>query len=378
MKTYKKKKMLYIMGIDWKWIYQRPQIIAEYLSRDFDVTVAYPIKLWDRITRKKVIKTNISIQWLKLWMFPFQGKCKLIGKISDRYISILLRKYKQYQYIYINYPIYIKNIPKDYKGWIIYDCIDEYTKMCTSEYMYKKVKYAEEELIERSHVLLVSSQKLYAKLSRLTSKKIVLVRNGAKIDNICHIKDKKVKDLYDIGYIGTIAKWFDNNLIAESIENCPNLVYHLIGPNLEFVRMDFDKVIYEGTIEHFKLNSFVKHYDCLIMPFVVNDIVKSVDPVKFYEYISFGKCIVSVYYEELDYFKDFVYFYTTHAEYDNLMKRLISEGFPPKYNSQQQKRFLFENSWENRYEQIGKAINNIEEEEQNESDECIWHKTRGY
>ncbi len=35
------KKILYLMGIDWYWIKQRPQIIAEMLDRDYDVTVAY-------------------------------------------------------------------------------------------------------------------------------------------------------------------------------------------------------------------------------------------------------------------------------------------------------------------------------------------------
>ena len=48
MQTSTRKKMLYIMGIDWNWICQRPQILAEYLSKDYDITVAYPVKVWDR------------------------------------------------------------------------------------------------------------------------------------------------------------------------------------------------------------------------------------------------------------------------------------------------------------------------------------------
>ena len=36
-----KKKMLYIMHIDWNWIKQRPQFLVEELSQYYDVTVVY-------------------------------------------------------------------------------------------------------------------------------------------------------------------------------------------------------------------------------------------------------------------------------------------------------------------------------------------------
>ena len=97
------------------------------------------------------------------------------------------------------------------------------------------------------------------------------------------------------------------------------------------------------------------------MPFLVNDVVRAVDPVKLYEYITFGKCIISVYYDELDHFRDYIYFYNTHDDYDNLMIYLISNGFPTKYNSKQQKKFLMENRWEERYKIIMNEINGKEE-----------------
>ena len=37
-----KRSMLYVMCVSWEWIYQRPQIIAERLADDFDMTVVYP------------------------------------------------------------------------------------------------------------------------------------------------------------------------------------------------------------------------------------------------------------------------------------------------------------------------------------------------
>lgn len=51
------------------------------------------------------------------------------------------------------------------------------------------------------------------------------------------------------------------------------------------------------------------------MPFIINDIIESVDPVKLYEYINFNKNILTSYYEEIDRFDPFVYFYNSYDEF---------------------------------------------------------------
>lgn len=362
MQTNSKKRMLYIMGIDWAWIYQRPQILAECFCNDFNVTVAYPVKVWDRNIKKMSKRNNSVMRHLKLWVFPFQGKSSLIGNISDFYINIVIKRCSQYEYVYIDYPIYINYIPNNYSGYIIYDCIDDYERMCTNDYMRNKVKIAEKILIERSHFIFASSQKLMERINKINQgKKCILVRNGANYNKIYNPKETKERKQYNIGYIGTIAEWFDNEVIVKSIERHSELIYHLIGPSLIEERNENDKIVFEGVVEHSKLYSFVKNYDCLVMPFLVNDVVRAVDPVKLYEYIAFGKCIISVYYDELDHFRDYIYFYNTHEDYDNLMIYLISNGFPTKYNSKQQKKFLMENRWEERYKIIMNEINGKEE-----------------
>lgn len=355
MRTNQRKKLLYIMGIDWNWIYQRPQIIAEYLCRDFDVTVVYPVKIWDRNTRKTSVQAT-AIQHFKLWTIPLQRKSKLVGNISDKYIRYALRICHQYDYIYIDYPTYIQYIPENYHGLIVYDCIDDYSQMCVHQYGYQKVVFSEKVLLQRSDIILATSQRLVKKLNKQTTKKVLLVRNAMHFDKLHNIKETVIKKQYKIGYIGTIARWFDIDLIVQSVKKYSFLTYSLIGPCMEFARVEHRQIKYEGIVEHSALYAFVQDYDCLVMPFIVNEVVKAVDPVKLYEYIAFGKCIISVYYEELEYFKEFVYFYTTQEEYHSLIEDLIQKGFPPKYNMRQQRKFLMENSWEERYKQILEVI----------------------
>lgn len=363
MLTDTKKKMLYIMGIDWNWIYQRPQIIAEYLSKDYDVTVAYPVKVWDRHVTRDGKKDDTEIHRLKIWTLPFQRKIALVGRAADRYGSLLLRDCSQYEYIYIDYPTYIKYIPLDYNGCLIYDCIDDHAQMCTKEKMREEVERTENAIIRRSNILMASSPKLLQKIKKQSgNKKVALIRNGTDLTKVYDMKQASIKTQYIIGYIGTIAEWFDFELIEKSVEEHSELSYHLIGPCQISGKESCDRISYDGIVEHCSLQSHIREYDCLIMPFVVNEIVKSVDPVKLYDYIAFGKCIISVWYEELEYFKDYVYFYTTYEEYDCLLRELVRSGFPPKYSRKQQENFLLENSWKERYKLIVNTIRQIDEE----------------
>lgn len=359
MGAVQKKKMLYIMDIDWDWIYQRPQAIAEHLSKDYDVTVAYPVKFWNRYKQEKQRDEAQSIRKIKLWAVPFQRKNRIAGWISEWYRKLQLRNYQKYEYIYIDYPIGIEYISEKYRGCLIYDCIDDYEQMCTNEHLRKRIARDEEVLIQRSDIVIVSSRKLLQKKSQICNSRLHLVRNGTGLAKVYDVKENVVKEQHNIGYIGTIADWFDYSLIERSTQSQTDLRYHLIGPNLTLNQTKNSRIIYEGIVEHAHLKLYVKDYDCMVMPFVVNEIVKAVDPVKLYEYIAYGKCIVSVYYEELEYFKDYVYFYRTEEEYNALLDNLINHGFPPKYNSQQQEEFLEKNSWDERYRVIHRLIEEV-------------------
>ena len=47
------KKMLYLMSIDWRWIIQRPQLLAKELQKEYDVTVVCtrPIRKMEKSKR---------------------------------------------------------------------------------------------------------------------------------------------------------------------------------------------------------------------------------------------------------------------------------------------------------------------------------------
>lgn len=121
-------------------------------------------------------------------------------------------------------------------------------------------------------------------------------------------------------------------------------------------------VFYSGVLNHEELEEAALEADCFVMPFILTPLVEAVDPVKLYEYIALGKCIISIYYPEIERFRDYVYFYNTEEEYVFLLKSLSEQGFAPKYDRKMQMEFIAENTWEKRYQMLREQINALEEQ----------------
>lgn len=360
MSSEDKPTLLYIMGIDWNWIFQRPQIIEQHLEQTNEVTVVFPRSIL-KLFRKK--ESDYPRRYKVLWTLPFQEKIKIIGKISRLLNRHIFHNVCEYETIVIGFPLYYRYIPRSYCGTLIYDCMDNHEALYRYRRGVPELVLQEKDLIAHSSLVLVSSMHLLKKIRQYpidAMPQITLIRNGVKEpDSLPPIARPVFKTSHEIGYIGTIAEWFDKELILESLRLIDGIEYHLIGPVTIELPGNERRLITEGTVCHEQLYDVVKSYSCLVMPFLVNETVICVDPVKLYEYIAMGKCIISVFYPEIERFQDFVYFYHSKQEYMHLLKELKRQGFPPKYNAQQRQKFLKENSWAARFAIWDKAVSNI-------------------
>lgn len=345
------------MWIDWRWIWQRPQILAYKLGEEYDVTVAFPQNV---ISRQRMQKANVyPKKYKKIYVVPLYNKIAVLQKLMNLVIKYTLGDIKKYDAVWVGHPLFEKFIPEDYSGKIIYDCMDNHAALSDSEENGKKAQEAEKRLVKRADIVFATAELLKEKMETFaagTIAKVFLVRNGYAQKKIYEPALSQSKDRYRLAYIGTISEWMDYSVITQSIEDYDNIEYHLIGLVSNNCYVKNERLHYEGVVEHKELYDTIKNYDCLVMPFLVNEIVLSVDPVKLYEYISFGKCIISVYYPEIERFCDYVYFYRTKEEYVELINELIQKGFPPKYTKEEQVKFLENNTWDKRFEIIKSVI----------------------
>lgn len=344
------------MHIDWRWIKQRPQFIAEGLSNKNDVIVLY--------IRKGNIRAMGSIGEGRFKIFPLfhipkSYQISLLYYIRKIYykhfIKMIMYLFKP-NIIWLTHPElfdYIGNINIP----IAYDCMDNASSMSFSKKHKVKVEQLEEQLIKISSIIFVSSQCLLRKMKMKCkdTDKVVLVRNafdGNMMDSDIEVAHKR-KRVYRILYFGTIANWFDFEILSYSLDKFANVEYHIIGPIERIDKSVIDKRIkIHNQLGHSELMMVAKDYDILIMPFLINETVMSVEPVKFYEYINLNKPIISVYYPELDRYSRFVEFYKTYDEYCKILEKLIKNKLNKKYNNNERLSFLSNNTWNERVELI--------------------------
>lgn len=365
-----KEKILYIMHVDWSWIKQRPQFVAEGLSKNFKLKVIFP-KLKKDLAYKRAKISNVTkndIKFSSTYQLPLRGRMKLVGLLNEFLNHVLFRvniTIFRPDYIWITYPPYTKYVPASDRYKIIYDCMDDAENFFSKDLaMRDLVSRQEIELLSKSDAVIVSSQSLYELVSKKlpTSKKLHLVRNafGGDIINLptAEVNDSKS---FKIGYIGTISSWFDFEALEYCTKKINNLEFHLIGPSEVNIPNDVKGIHFQGPVNHSELFSKIQKFDCLIMPFKINDLILSVDPVKLYEYINFDKPIISISYPEIQRFSDYVHFYTDKNSLLKLIKGMVNNSteINKKYTSTDRIDFLTANDWNSRLVKIKEVLHNI-------------------
>lgn len=367
-----KQKMFYMMHVNWDWIKQRPHFIAENLKQHFNILVFYPKSYLNKKQLQKNKKPNFVKSFKTLPLQRFREN-RLYSFINNLFITIQLKNIiSKSDYIWITAPNYYHFVRKYLKPTqiVIYDCMDDFLEFPTIKLNKKLLniyKLNEQELLKRSNFVFTSSEYLKSKLenrySNIENLNIVGINNA--ISSTFFEQNKILKEIsypvkngkIDLMYIGTISHWFDFELILQSLEEFNQIRYILIGPTERSIPVH-DRIIHLGTQNHEDLNSYMQNADALIMPFVVNNLIKSVNPVKLYEYIFTGKPIITCNYTEIRQFDQFVFNYNTNYEYFELVNRLLNNDLIQK-DIDLCHEFLKNNQWKNRVAKIIELVKKI-------------------
>lgn len=356
-----KKTFLYLMHVDWGWIKQRPHFLAEKLNDQFDdVNVFYAFsRNREVITSNPTTVKTVPIITIPLKKFSF---IRQLNKVLQKIIfSVILKKIKP-EIIWITHPTLHDYLPRKQlsKYKVVYDCMDDVLGFTNSPQAKDELYKSEMRLFQDSEIVFVSSAHLQNEIINrgCEKEKTYLIRNGYNGEIIKTIKNNENENgIFRLGYVGTISNWVNFDIILQSLEKFDNIEYHFYGP-IECEVPKHNKIFFHGPVKHSELYDAIKVCECLIMPFKVNDLIRSVDPVKLYEYINFNKNIITVFYEELKRFDDFAHFYNDVDEYLDVLKDLIADN-KIKYSEEQRNEFLINNTWDKRTELILEKINTL-------------------
>lgn len=358
------KELLFVSIIDWNWIKQRPQFLAEELSKQFHVTYACNKARFHKLKNNDI---NGNIEVRKINQIPLIDRYSFARGINDFLYKDFYKRLineKNPDAIYLNDPTRIRLLENYYEGPIIYDCMDDHLSFQINGFQRDLTFECERRAIEKSAFTIATSENLRDKLLRRYGKacaeKIHLIRNGFTHWNIDEIKNSKAEDKgkYKFCYFGTIAEWFNFEFILRSLSDYPNIEYLLIGPVDRHVTIpEHERIVHVPSVPHQELPSITADSNAFIMPFVLNDLILSVDPVKLYEYISLGKDVLSIKYPEIERFSPFIYCYNTYDEYRKQIGNMMDSN-ERKYTEELANKFLLSNDWISRAENIVRLMKN--------------------
>jgi teichuronic acid biosynthesis glycosyltransferase TuaH len=140
-------------------------------------------------------------------------------------------------------------------------------------------------------------------------------------------------------------------LLQRTAEECKEIRFVLVGP--QKVRIPYalgDNIVFLGSKDYTRVPFYIGHCSFGIIPFKNNDLVRYVSPIKMYEFLSLGKPIVSVAWDELRELNAPIHLASDLHEFISLIKQLAqNQDIFPK---EELVNFAMRNTWESRYKLI--------------------------
>jgi hypothetical protein len=164
-----------------------------------------------------------------------------------------------------------------------------------------------------------------------------------------------------VAYAGTVSHWLDFESLISCLNAFTELEIHLIGPRLVQVPAH-PRLISLRQVAYTELRAKLSPYDGFILPFLLGDLTLGVDPVKLYEYLACGRPTLSIYYPELEQFRDLVSFYQDASTLQQVVGRLFSDPASLCPDPVRTKAFLADARWEQRTVAIAGEIARVGEQ----------------
>jgi len=351
-------KILYLMHVDKAWIKQRPHFIAEELSKKINLCVFYQYSF----RRRNLINSDNNFKNFPFVLPPFFFKSSAVRALYSLllkfFFKVIISVFDP-KFIWISHPFQYNFFFKNDQKKLIYDCMDDHVEFFESKTLKNEIFQLENKISNYSYKVICSSSFLYKKFNKSKNNIFKVFNAYSKSSTFCNL-NSSLNTRFNhtnnpiICYFGTLSNWIDYDSIAYVLNNNKFITIRLIGP-VDLIPKNIKnhkRIQLISPKAHNDLLNFIDDVSIFIIPFIVNNLIRSVDPVKMYEYIVCNKPIIARYYPELRKFSEFVDFYNDKTELISLINEYTDINFRPKFSEKKRNLFLKTNSWENRAEEI--------------------------
>ena len=162
-----------------------------------------------------------------------------------------------------------------------------------------------------------------------------------------------------IGFFGTMDSWVDLAAIAALAKRFPKYSFVVIGGarvSTEILQGQ-SNIHLLGPIPYSQLPDYASYFDVGLIPFMLNDLTKAVNPLKLMEYFAIGVPVISTKLPDILNVPGPLYFAETHEEFGDRLEEIFQNDMQSLKRSAQET--AQKNSWASRAEDLVKFIERL-------------------
>ena len=363
-----KKDIIYFPIINWDYRYQRPQHILKQFAKNGHRVFYFTISLEtlpESYLIKKIDENIFQIEVSSPQHFNIYSD-KFDDQLSESIVNNLKWLIDELlidPICFVAFPTWqpITSKLSDLYGYkIIFDCLDDFNEFPN---VHHSRKMEEQLLFQTSDLVLTTSHALFEK-AKQKSENVIFLPNAGEFNHFSKSKQNTVLNEIKkpiVGYFGSIAEWFDLELLKYLAENRPDvnfvLIGHTYGANIRKVD-ELDNVYFLGEQPYADLPNYLHSFDVCIIPFKITPLTRATNPVKIFEYFAAGKPVVSTNLPELFTIKELCYLAENKTDFLKKLDEALNED--DKELIKKRIEFASKNTWIDRFKTLYQKLDKIE------------------
>jgi len=325
-------------GRDVKKIFRKLKSFAEGPKKVGDNLWVYtplvlplPHQAWATKLNQQILRTTLRLLRLRLGMDDFQ-LWTFLPNVGD-YVGTLG------------------------ESLVVYYCVDEWSQFSYIDT--EKTVAAERKLIERADVIFAVCHEL-AERKRKLNPATHLSTHGVDHEVFSRALDESLALPADVanlpgpvlGFYGTIQDWVDLDLIARLASRHPEWSIVLIGTaHVDTSKVErFSNVHLLGRKPHAELPAYCKAFDVGLIPYVITERMKFVNPIKLREYLCAGLPVVSTAVPEVTHYAEHCTVADDYDAFEDGVVRALAEDTPEK--QQRRSEAMQRETWERKVQAV--------------------------
>lgn len=229
--------------------------------------------------------------------FLHKGDGLYLVDLSSYSLHRLLEERRLKKVIFwLYHPLLLEEIP--HRGLLVFDGVDNWIKHPSFSSCQKQLKKAYRRIGERAHIIFTVSKEL-KELFRGRGE-VYQVRNGVPRSFLTLNPNPPpmIRGLEPpiIGYVGVMEGRFDVELLKDLARSLEGGTILLVGPiwgGLKSSLKGVERICTWGFHPYQQIPPIIASFQVAIIPHLVNDFTKSMDPLKLYEYLALGCPVVT-------------------------------------------------------------------------------------